>query len=326
MPWAPAFQEATWNSSLGDFEAAAERIAGLALRSPLIPFSDEGGRAIRLKAENLQPLGSFKVRCGANALAALSDKQLSGGIATVSAGNFAQGLALAARARGVRLTAHIQDSASPVKLEALRALGVTLVPQTPEAWMRIALSRETGADDGLFIHPVCEPAVIRGNGTIGLELAADWPELDTVVAPIGGGGLAIGIALAFRALGRPVRLVACEAEGAAPLAAAKRAGRPVAIERTPSFIDAVGSTSVLDAMWPLLNDLVDDVVVVSVDEVRAALRLLATRNHLIVEGAGALALAAAMSPKTGGRNVVAVLSGGNIDPATFCQILSEGSR
>jgi threonine dehydratase len=202
---------------------------------------------------------------------------------------------------------------------------VSLVPQTPEAWMRIAMSRETGADDGHFIHPVCDPAVIRGNGTIALELAEDWPEIDTVVVPVGGGGLAVGIALALRALGRAVRIVACEAEGAAPLDAARRAGHPVTIIREPSFIDAVGSSTVLEAMWPLLHDLVDEVVVVPVADVRTALRQLAGRHHLIVEGAGALSLAAAMSPQLAGRKSAAILSGGNIDPALLGRILTEGT-
>jgi threonine dehydratase len=326
MDWAPAFQRATWESTLEDFQAAAGEIRDVALLTPLIPFANDGPSAIRLKAECLQPLGSFKVRCGANALAGLSAAELAGGVATVSAGNFAQGLAVAARARGARVTAHVPAGASRVKLAALRALGVVIVPQTPEAWMQIAMSRQTGADDGHFIHPVCDAAVIRGNGTIGLELAADWPELDTVVVPIGGGGLAIGIALAFRALGRPVRVVACEAEGAAPLMAARQAGHPVPISRQPSFIDGAGSTSVLDAMWPLLDDLIDDVVVVSVEETKAALRLLAARHHLIAEGAGALGLAAALSPQMEGRNVAVIVSGGNIDPVVFSQILADEIR
>ena len=323
MPKAEAFRQATRASHLDDFKAAARCIQNVALRTPLIPFAGEAGAEIRLKVEVLQPLGSFKVRCGTNALSGLSDDELSRGVATVSAGNFAQGLAIAARVRGAKVTAHVQEGANPAKLAVLRELGVTIVPQAVDAWMHIAMSCETGADDGYFIHPVCNANVIRGNGTIALEIFEDWPEVDTVVVPVGGGGLIVGIALAFRALGRPVRVIACEAQGAAPLAAAKLAGRPVLINREPSFIDAVGSPTVLDAMWPLLDELVDDVIVVPVADVKTAVRQLFERHHLVVEGAGALGFAAGVAPRLDGRKAAVVLSGGNIDPRTFARILTE---
>jgi threonine dehydratase len=183
-------------------------------------------------------------------------------------------------------------------------------------------TRDTGANDGTFVHPVCELGVILGNGSIGLELAEDWPELDTVVVPFGGGGLSSGIALALRASARRPRIVACEIETAASLAAAFAAGKPTRITRQPSFVDGIGSNSVLDEMWPLIRELIDDVIVVTLDEARSALRELAFRNHLVAEGAGAVALAAALSRRCTGRNVAAIISGGNIDAPTLCQILA----
>lgn len=308
-------------ATLADFEAAAARIAADVVRTPLLPCPcpTGDGRTIRLKCENLQPLGSFKIRSGASAVAALDAPRA---VATASAGNFAQGLALAAGRRGIPVTVHAPDSAPTVKLEAMRRLGARVVSHSFERWWEILATRE--AAEGVFVHPVAEPAVILGNGSIGLELARDWPELDTVVIPFGGGGLSSGIALALRALGRSIRIVACEAEGAAPLAAAFAAGRPVRIERRPSFVDGIGSQRVLDEMWPLLARLVDDVIVVSLDDIRAALRSLAMRSHVVAEGAGAAALAAALSPRCGGRCVAAVISGGNIDPGTFGEILADG--
>jgi threonine dehydratase len=311
-------------ATLGDFREAAARIAADARRTPLLPFPAEDGRSIRLKCENLQPLGSFKIRSGASAVAALPDGQVTA-VATASAGNFAQGLTLAARRRGISVSVHAPDTAAEVKLAAMRALGATVVKHPFERWWKILSTRNTGADDGAFIHPVAERGVILGNGTIGLELVEDWPELDTVVVPFGGGGLASGIALALRALNRNVRIVACEAETSTPLASAFAAGHPVRVERRPSFVDGIGSNSVLEEMWPLLEELIDDVIVVSIAEIRAAIRTLAMQSHLIAEGAGGASLAAALSPECGGRNVAAIVSGGNIDPAQLVDILAPGA-
>jgi len=308
---------------LEDFQAAAARIAGDAARTPLLPAGITAtGREIRLKAENLQPLGSFKIRAGANAVAMLGES-LKGAVATASAGNFAQGLALAARRRKLQLTVHAPDNAARVKLEAAVKLGARIVEHPFADWWRILSTRQTGADDGAFIHPVAEVGVMLGNGTIGLELAADWPELDTVVVPYGGGGLISGIALALRALGRKVRIVACEIETAAALSAAFAAKEPVRIERKPSFVDGIGSSFVLPEMWPLVSRLVDDVVVVSLSEAEAAVKTLAVKHHLVAEGAGAVAYAAAHSDRCGGKHVAAVISGGNIDPGILGAILAR---
>ncbi len=309
------------NARLDDFVHVQAGIRKDAIHSPLLTYTD-GARAIRLKAECLQPLGSFKIRAAASVLNAFSPALLEQGVATASAGNFAQGLALAARRRGVALTVHAPDNAASVKLASIRELGARVVVHSFVDWWTIMSTRETGTQDGVFIHPVCEPGVILGNGSIGLELAQDWPELDTAVIPFGGGGLASGIALALRAKSMKVRIVACEIETAAPLAASLAAKTPVRVERRPSFIDGIGSNSVLTEMWPLVRELIDDVIVVTVDEAQDAVRELAFRQHLIAEGAGAVAFAAARSPRCGGKRVAAVISGGNIDPKILARILT----
>jgi threonine dehydratase len=308
-------------ATLEHFRLATQLLDSKVIQTPLLSFDSQDGRRVWLKAENLQPFGSFKLRAGSVVLRTLDPMQVQGGVATASAGNFAQGLALAARQLNIGLTVHVPDVAAGVKLDAIRALGARLVRHDFDRWWSIMSSRCTGASDGIFVHPVCEAGVILGNATIALELVEQCPQLDTVVVPVGGGGLIVGIALALRALGRSVRIVACEVETSTPLSAAFAAGKPVAAERRPSFVDGIGSTRVLDDMWPLLQDLIDDVIVVPLDAVRSALRALAMRNHLIVEGAGATALAAALSERCGGRNVVAVLSGGNIDPVVLSEIL-----
>jgi threonine dehydratase len=310
-----------FEATTADFREAAAHIAADAVRTPLLPFPAGDGRSVRLKCENLQPLGSFKIRSGASAIAMLEGEPRA--VATGSAGNFAQGLTLAARRRGLPVTVHAPDTAAEVKLAAMRALGASVIQHPFERWWEILSTRDTGADDGAFVHPVAERGVVLGNGTIGLELAEDWPEVDTVVVPFGGGGLVSGIALALRALGRNVRIIACEAETSTPLTAALAAGQPVRVERQPSFVDGIGSGSVLEEMWPLLRELVDEVIVVSIADIRAAVRALARQSHLVAEGAGAAALAAALSPKCRGRNVTAVISGGNIDAARLAEILAE---
>ena len=307
------------------FEQARVAIGDAAIRTPLLPFRG-GGRDIRLKAECLQPYGSFKIRAGANVLAGFSGDELAGGVACPSAGNFGQGLAYACARRNVPLTVHAPENSALVKIDAMRELGATVRLHDFDEWWRILSTRDTGAEDGLFIHPVSEPGVIVGNGTIGLELAEDWAEFDTVVVPVGGGGLISGIALALRSLGRRVRIVAAEVEASAALSAALAAGKPVTIDRKPSFVDGIGSSRVLDEMWPLLSELVDEAIVVSIGEAEEGVRLAAERNHLVVEGAGGAALAAAISPKCPGERIVAVLSGGNIDHRQLCRILGREEK
>ena len=307
------------------FEAARTAIRGDAIRTPLLPFQSDGGREFRVKAECLQPYGSFKIRAASNLLAGFSAEELAGGVACPSAGNFGQGLAYAASRRGVKLTVHAPANAAEVKLQVMRELGATVVVHPFDEWWTIMSTRDTGRDDGLFVHPVCEPRVIVGNGTIGLELVEDWPEFDTVVVPVGGGGLISGIALALRSIGHPARIIACEVETAPPLSAALRVGQPVTVDRRDSFVDGIGSARLLDAMWPLLRELVDDVIVVSVDDAEQGVRRAAQQAHLVVEGAAGVALAAALSPSCPGDRVVAILSGGNIDRQILGRILAGES-
>jgi threonine dehydratase len=251
------------------------------------------------------------------------------GVVTASAGNFAQGLAFAARRRNVQLTVHVPETAAGVKVAAIEALGASIVRHPFDRWWHIMRTRDCGNTDATFIHPVCEPAVIIGNGTIGLELLQQVTRFDTVFVPFGGGGLVCGIALALRCGGWQGRVIACEVETSTPLAAAFARGGPIAVERHASFIDGIGSRGVLEEMWPLLQQLVDEVVVVSVAEAKAALRQLAVENHLIVEGAGAVALAAAHKAAatidSSSASLVAVLSGGNIDTTLLNAILAEGA-
>jgi threonine dehydratase len=306
-----------------DFERAASRMSADVILSPLLLSHSSTPRRVGLKAENLQPFGSFKVRAGVAVLAAIEPAALARGVVTASAGNFAQGLAFAAQRRNVRLTVHVPETAAAVKVAAIESLGASIVRHSFDQWWQIMRTRAAGESAGTFIHPVCEPAVIIGNGTIGLELLQQAPSFDTVFVPFGGGGLVCGIAQALRCVGWQGRVIACEVETSTPLAAAFARGGPVAVERHASFIDGIGSKGVLEEMWPMLERLVDDVVVVSVMEAKAALRKLAVENHLIVEGAGAVAFAAAL--KAASQVSVAVLSGGNIDTSILQQVLTEAA-
>jgi len=291
---------------------ARQRIAGAALRTPLVP----GGGAW-LKLECLQPTGSYKIRGAANLVKARS---LAGPIVSASAGNFGQALAAAARQRGLKVTIHVPDNAARVKIDNLRRLGAAVVAHSHEDWWRIMTTCDAGAPDATFVHPVCEREMIAGAATIGAEIVEDLPEVAAVLIPIGGGGLAAGIAQAVK-LKRPhCRIVAVETDTATPLKAALEAGEPVTVKREASFIDGMGSTRVLDAMWPLLARLIDEVVVVSIAEVEDAIRRLAAEHHVVAEGAGAAAVAAAA--KLGIDRSVVIVSGGNIDAEEFARILS----
>jgi len=292
------------------------RIADLALRTPLVPMRD--GKTW-LKLECLQPYGSYKIRGATNVLRARMEAgEKPRAIVSASAGNFGQAIAAAARRHDLKMVIHVPDYAARVKVENLRRLGAEVREHDFADWWRIMETRETGGE-GLFIHPVCEREVIAGAATAGAEIVEDLPEVEAVLIPIGGGGLASGIAQAVR-LKRPgCRIIAVETDTAMPLRAALEAGEPVTVERTTTFIDGMGSTRVLDAMWPLLQRLIDEVIVVSIPEVEAAIRRLAAEHHVIVEGAGAAALAAA--EKVGVERAVAIVSGGNIDGQELQRIL-----
>lgn len=295
---------------------ARRRIADVALRTPLVPMRD--GRTW-LKLECLQPYGSYKIRGATNALRVRMERGTLSRIVSASAGNFGQAIAAAARRHGLEMVIHVPDNAARVKIESLKRLGAEVREHSHADWWRIMETRETG-DEGVFFHPVCEREVIAGAATIGAEIVEALPDVEAVLIPIGGGGLASGIAQAVRMRRPGCRIVAVETDTATPLRTALEAGEPVTVARTPSFIDGMGSTRLLDAMWPLLKRLIDEVVVVSVAEVEAAIRCLASEHHVIAEGAGAAAVAAAA--KAGLERSVAIVSGGNIDVKELLRILS----
>jgi threonine dehydratase len=308
--------------SLEEVRAAAARLDGVAMRSPLLRLEGEAPAEVHLKLESLQPTGSFKVRGAGNALAQADRALVERGVATASAGNMARAAAWLAHRRGVPCTVVAPDDAPAAKLDPVAALGARVVRVPFDEWWRTLLERGHPELDGFFLHPVSDPAVIAGNGTIGLEIVADLPDVDAVVVPFGGGGLSCGIACAVKALRPEVRVFAAEVATAAPLAASLAAGRPVEIERIPSFVDGIGSGGVLPEMWPLASSVLDGSIVVDLEAVAEALRLLAIRNRVVAEGAGAAALAAVLTGRAGNGRVVAVISGGNIDPATLAAILT----
>lgn len=309
--------------TLAEIEAARGRIAGAAIRTPLIRLPDRGGdREIWLKLETLQPVGSFKLRGAGNCIRAADPATLAGGVYTASAGNMAQGVAWMARELGLPARVFVPDHAPEAKVAAIRALGAGVEKISFADWWQIMLAGGKPGEAGCFVHPVCDTAVMAGNGTIGLEIAEDLPDVDAVIVPFGGGGLVAGIGAALRALRPAARVLACEVEGAAPLAAALAAGAPVSIAFRRSFVDGIGSGGVLPAMWPVLRPLVDGSVVAPVAEVEAALRLMVNRLHLIAEGAGATALAAARRADLAGKRIVCVVSGSGINFAEVARIMA----
>ena len=305
-------------SSDEEMDAARRRIAGAAFRSPLVASADGGAR---LKLECLQPYGSFKIRGATNAVRAWLERGEAGGqVVSASAGNFGQAIAAAARQAGLPAVVHVPDNAARTKVERLTALGAMVREHPFASWWAILQTRQTD-DAGTFFHPVCEREVIAGAATIGLELIEDAPDLETVFVPIGGGGLACGIAQGVKRLKPSCRIIAVETEASTPLTSARAAGRPVPVERRASFIDGMGGSSVLEEMWPLLQRLIDDVVTVGIADVEAAIRNLASQHHVIAEGAGAAAPAAAM--RFGGKNAAAIVSGGNLDASELTRILGQ---
>ncbi|MDH3538710.1 MAG: pyridoxal-phosphate dependent enzyme [Acidimicrobiia bacterium] len=309
--------------SLPEIEAARERLEGIALRSPLVRLNaDTGPVEIYLKLENLQPIGAFKIRGAANAMAVAGSEALQDGVWTASAGNMAQGVAWNARRLGVPCTVVVPDHAPGAKLDALARLDARIIKVSFEDWWQIIVTHTHPGQAGVFVHPVSDRAVMAGNGTIGLELVEDLPDLDAVVVPYGGGGLSSGIASALRSLKPEVPVYAAEVDTAAPLAAAFEAGEPVDVEYVPSFVDGIGSSRVLDEMWPLVKQLLAGSLVASLDDVAAAVRLLAVRNRVVAEGAGAASVAAALPGGAGTGRIVCIVSGGNIDAAKLASILA----
>lgn len=309
---------------LADIEAARSRLDGLAVRTPLIRYNvDTGPIEVYLKLENLQPIGAFKIRGAGNAMAVAGEEALSAGVWTASAGNMAQGVAWNAARLGIPCSVVVPDHAPAAKLEALQRLGAEIIKVPFEEWWEIIVTHRHAGQDGVFVHPVSDPAVIAGNGTIGLELVEDLPDVDAVVVPYGGGGLSSGIASALRHLKPEVPVYGAEVETSAALAAAFAAGEPTEIEYVPSFVDGIGSSRVLDEMWPMVSNLLAGSLVATLEEVEEAVRMLAIRNRVVAEGAGAASVANAAKGGAGEGKVVCIVSGGNINPSTLAEILTK---
>jgi threonine dehydratase len=308
--------------TLGDIEQARRNIVGSALRTPLVRLNMLGAPAeIYLKLENLQPIGSFKIRGATNAMAHMAPEQLARGVLTASAGNMAQGVAWCARERGIPCTVIAPDTAPDTKIKAVERLGGRVIKVPFEQWWQTFVDRAYPGIDATFIHAFDDPNVMAGNGTIALEILEDLPEVDALVLPWGGGGLACGVAIGMRALKPDCRVFAAEVATAAPLAASLAAGSPQNVDYIPSFVDGIGSKSVFPQMFERARELLDGALVASLEEVAAAVRLLAERNRVIAEGAGACSTACALTGNAGSGKVVCVVSGGNIDASRFCALL-----
>ncbi len=303
-------------------QAARERVADVAVRTPLVRLRGSGGPEIYLKLELLQPIGSFKIRGAANAIRCAPAAERARGLVTASAGNMAQGVAFMARELGLPARIVVPEHAPQAKLAAIERLGGEVARVPYDDWWQAIVAGRVEGQDGLFVHPVQDEAVMAGNGTIGLEILEQLSDPDAVVIPFGGGGLTVGVASAIRALRPQTKIFTAEPATGAALVAALSSGSPVDVEYQPSFVDGSGSRRVLDTMWGPVSELVDAAFAVPIEEVAAAVRLLAERVHVIAEGAGALALAAALSGRAGDGKVVCIVSGGNIDFAKLAEILA----
>ncbi len=308
---------------LSEIQAARTRIEGAAIRTPLVRLYADAPAEIYLKLENLQPVNSFKIRGATNAVALASPEERAKGLVTASAGNMAQGVAWAARAIGVPATIVVPEQAPEAKLAAIERLGGQVRKLPYDDWWNILVTGNPDGIEGLFVHPVSDPAVIAGNGTIGLEILEDLPDVDAVVIPYGGGGLTTGIASAIRALRPGTKIITAEPATGCALRAALAAGHPVDAGYSASFVDGAGSGKVLDSMWPQVSRLVDEALAIPLDEVAAAIRLLAERARVVAEGAGALSVAAALAGRAGSGKVACVISGGNINLSTLAEILHD---
>lgn len=309
---------------LVDIEAARKNVAGTVLRTPLVRLElGSGAPEIHLKLENLQPTNAYKIRGATNAVASLSDEERSLGVWTVSAGNAGQGVAYAARAFGVPCSVVAIETAPATKLERMRALGATIVPVPYEvAWEACEVHAFEGMD-GTFIHPFDNDRFIAGHGTMGLEIVDQLPGARTVIAAIGGGGLITGVGSAVKALKPDVAVIGAEPETAAPYAFSLEKGAPSRFPQwQASFVDGAGGQSVTERMWQRMQPVVDGAITVTLEETRSAMRLIAEKTRTIAEGAGALALAAALKDQSFEGPIVCIVSGGNIDLKTFAELVA----
>jgi threonine dehydratase len=307
--------------ALDEIRRAREVLEGTAIRTPLVRLDVAADAEIWLKLEVLQPVRSFKIRGAGNAVLQASDADLAEGVLTASAGNMAQGVAYAARLRGVPATIVVPEHAPQTKLDAIERYGGRVIKVPYDEWWNVLVSGSYAGAAGLFVHPVDDDRVMAGNGTIGLELLEQCPDFDAVVVPYGGGGLLTGIASAVKAERPAVRFYAAEPETGAPVAATLAAGTPTDVEYTPSFVDGSGSRALIPRVWEQASQLLDGGFALPLSEVADSVRLIAERVRVIAEGAGALSVAVALSGRVQARKIVCIVSGGNIDPAVLSRIL-----
>lgn len=308
--------------AMAQIEAARTRLEGLSLPSPLVACgAAPAGKQVSLKLENLQPIGSFKIRPIGNAVLARPPAALSRGIYTTSTGNSALAVAFMARRLGIPATAVVPANAPQTKLDKLRRLGTRIDMRPTEDWWRAIRTGRVEGQEGVYIDAVRDPASLAGDATIGLEILAQLPGVEAILIPFGGGGLACGIACAVRALRPDVKIIACELNSAHPLTAAFAAGGPTETPHEPGFVSGVGFGTVLPEMWPLARTLISEVITVSLDEVAAAIKVLVEHNRAVAEGAGAVSVAAALSGRYAETKVCAVVSGGNIDAGVLAAII-----
>jgi threonine dehydratase len=320
----PATLETVRPIDLADVRAAQGRIAGTIVRTPLIRLElGPGFPDIRLKLENLQPINAYKLRGAANAVAMLTEAERQRGVWTISAGNAGQGVAYAARKAGVRCSVVAIETAPQAKMDRMRALGATIVPVPfAVAWKALAEHSHPGME-GTFVHPFDDHNFIAGHGTMGLEILEDAPDTVAVIASIGGGGLLTGVGSAIKALKPEVKIFGVEPETAAPMALSLAKGSPqVFTDWKPSFIDGAGGQSVFPRMWQRMKPVLDGCIVVTLEETKRALKMMAERTRVIAEGAGAMPLAAALTGKAGQGPIVAIVSGGNIDLKKFAELIA----
>jgi threonine dehydratase len=309
---------------LAEIREARARIAGTIVRTPLVRLElGPGYPDIRLKLENLQPINAYKLRGAANAVAMLSESERARGVWTISAGNAGQGVAYAARKAGVPCTVVAIETAPASKIERMRALGATLVPVSYDVAWKALDARSFPGVEGTFVHPFDDHQFIAGHATMGLEILEDAPDAVAVIAGIGGGGLITGVGSAIKGLRPGVRVLGAEPETAAPAALSFEKGSPqVFKDWTASFVDGAGGQSLFPRMWERMKPVVDGCIVVSLEETRNAMRLMAEKMRIISEGAGALSLAAALTGKAGQGPIVAIVSGGNIDLKKFAELIA----
>lgn len=309
---------------LDEIRLAARQLAPHIVRTPLVRLGlRDTPNAIYLKLENLQPIGAFKVRPMGNVMLSTGMDALRNGAYTASSGNAGLGLAWIARQLGIGATVYAPDTGPSAKLEAVRDLGARVSLMSPDLWWEIIQNGRHPTESGYYVDAVRNRAAMAGNATIGLEIVEQLPQVDTVIVPFGGGGIVCGIASVLDALKPDTRIVVAESAAAAPVAAAFREGRPVHVPVQPSFISGAGAPSVLSEMWPLIRRLVDRTVVVPVSDVAEAIRLMFLHNRIVAEGAGAIAVAAALRGNAEEGTTVCVVSGGNIDREVFCDILNK---